>query len=67
MDCFDNYKNATVWYHPGADRIFIFFDATFLMLPCLEREDGVRMILNHPNDVNALDLYGIKMQLIGEL
>lgn len=53
FDCFANYQKAQVWYHPLADRLFIFHEATFLGLPCLEREDGKKMICNHPYDVNA--------------
>ncbi len=67
-DIFANYEKAELWYHPLADRIFVFHRATFLMLPCLEREDGVKMICSHPTDVNS----GIKtvdeaFEFIGDL
>lgn len=68
MDIFSNYDNAQIWYHPIADRFFIFHHATFLMLPCLEREDGVKYICTHPYDVNS-DIQEKRERLIyiGEL
>ncbi len=67
-DFFANYEKARIYYHPLADRFFIFHAATFLQLPCLEREDGKRMICSDPYDVNC----GIKdvdeaLVLIGDL
>ena len=53
MNLFDSYENAEVWYHPIADRLFIFHHASFLLMPCLEREDGIKYICKHPYDVNA--------------
>lgn len=44
----DQYGKATVWYHPMTDRLFIFHRATFFMFPCLEREDGKKLVLNSP-------------------
>lgn len=52
MDLFDDYSEAEVWYHPLADRQFIFHRATFLMLPCMEREDGIKHIVKDPYDIN---------------
>lgn len=50
-DLFADYSESTVWYHPIADRLFLFHKATFLMLPCLEREDGIKMILGEPGEL----------------
>lgn len=50
-DLFANYDKAEVWYHPIADRLFIFHKATFFELPCLEREDGVKYICTHPYEI----------------
>lgn len=58
-DIFDSYENATVYYCPNADRIFIYHRATFLMLPCLEREDGRKLILESPEAV--FEAEGLKM------
>lgn len=65
-DLFADYEAATLWYHPMADRLFIFHKATFLMLPCLEREDGKKMIVRHPYDVNA-EWLDCKLEYIGVL
>lgn len=64
---FDDYDNAEVWYHPLADRFFIFHKATFLMLPCLEREDGAKYICTHPTDVNFGTKHEHFLTYIGKL
>jgi hypothetical protein len=67
-DFFADYKNATVWYHPIADRVFIFHKATFLMLPCLEREDGIKMIMGEPADITKqISAQMPELEYIGEL
>lgn len=70
-DLFDNYQGAKVYYHPISDRLFIFHKATFLMLPCIEREDGVKMICSDPYDVNWTGNKEFderfKLELIGDL
>lgn len=60
---FDDYHRAQVWYHPIADRLFIFHRASFLQLPSLEREDGRKYLCTHPYDVNA-DIQNQREKLI---
>ncbi len=68
IDFFDDYSDAQIWYHPIADRLFIFHKATFLMLPCLEREDGFKLICQSANDVNVGIQDGApKLDYIGDL
>lgn len=67
FDIFDSFDGAQVWYHPLTDRLFIFHQASFLMPPCLEREDGMRCICTHPCDVNyKIQEKREKLMFIGE-
>ena len=67
-DFFADYRVASIWYHPIADRLFIFHKATFLMLPCLEREDGMKSIMGHPNDcAKQISITLPELVYIGEL
>lgn len=70
QDFFSNYSAAKVYYSAQADRLFIFHEATFLMLPSLEREDGKCMILNDPQHVfelcNLPKNHRFKLDLIGD-
>lgn len=67
-DLFANYDSAEIWYHPLADRLFIYHQATFLQLPRLEREDGAVCFCRHPYDVNAdVQEHLGKLEYIGKL
>lgn len=70
VDLFDG-QDEKLYYSPNSDRLFIFKTATFLEMPCLEREDGKKMIMEHPNMVFELcDLgndHRYKLEYIGEL
>lgn len=67
MTIFDSYESAQIYYLPINDRFFIFHHATFFMLPCLEREDGVKLICRSPDDVNAaIKDEAAKLVYIGE-
>ena len=66
LELFDTDEGATIWYHPLADRIFLFHPATFLMLPCLEREDGLKIIIHDPYDVNC-EQVDVPLEMIGDL
>jgi len=63
--------DESIYYSPNADRLFIFKRATFLQLPCLEREDGAKMILNYPEEIIKLCGLGLanryKLIYIGEI
>ncbi len=67
---FDTFEASSLWYSVEADRIFLFYQASFVQLPCLEREDGHKMLLNHPNDIfeleNLPEKHRYKLEFIGE-
>lgn len=66
----DSYDNATIWYLEQANRFFIFHQDTFLQLPALEREDGIKLIMKNPNDIFEMEEINheeFKLHYVGEL
>ena len=68
---FDDYSEAEIYYSPAADRMFIFHRATFLEMPCLEREDGHKLIMKSPEDAREMcklpNEHRYKLKYIGKL
>lgn len=71
LDVFDSYEKAKIYYSVPADRLFLFHEATFLMLPCLEREDGKKLLLKSVDDIQEMldlpDHDHFKLVYIGDL
>lgn len=67
FDFFANYEEAEIWYSEIAERFFIFHYATFLQLPCLEREDGKKLITKHPSEVEVEIQGHFPLVFIGKL
>lgn len=67
-DIFDNAHQSELWYHPVADKIFLFHKATLFTLPCLEGNNGNKMIVDNPHRINNdLDPNDGLLIYIGEL